>query len=231
MDQRNNNQVKASITVEASLVVPIFFLAVFVFMYLFESLLAQNDLQDQLSKLAENYAFYGVQLPCIRTRDGAVKQVGWKVEDGRGYCDSEVQHSIPGLPSWLLQVHLYQRMQVHDYTGMSMVSEEDTENNIYVYVAENGTVYHMDIACTYLRLGIQSVGADVVDTLRNQSGGKYKPCESCMGEQSAADYSFVYITPYGARYHRTKDCSGLRRTVRRVLRSAVPGLPPCSKCG
>ena len=149
MDQRKNNQVKASITVEASLVVPIFFLAVFVFMYLFESLLAQNDLQDQLSKLAENYAFYGVQLPCIRTRDGAVKQVGWKVEDGRGYCDSEVQHSIPGLPSWLLQVHLYQRMQVHDYTGMSMVSEEDTENNIYVYVAENGTVYHMDIACTF----------------------------------------------------------------------------------
>lgn len=225
------NKFKGSITVEASLVVPIFFLAVFVFMYLFESLVMQNDLQDQLSNLAENYAFYGVQAPCIRMRDGSVKQVGWNVKDGRGYCDSEIQHFIPGMPSCLLQLRLYQRVQVHDYAGRSMVAEDAVRDGEYVYVAENGSVYHMDIACTYLRLGIQSVGANVVDTLRNQSGGKYKPCESCMGEQEAADYSIVYITPYGARYHRMKDCSGLRRTVRRVLRSAVPGLPPCSKCG
>lgn len=231
MDKRSKYQLKGSITVEASLVVPIFFLAVFVFMYLFECLVMQNDLQDQLGKLAKNYAFYGVQAPCIRTRDGAVRQVDWKVEDGTGYCDSEIQHSIPGLPSWMLQVRLYQRMQVHDYAGKSMVSEDTAADDEYVYIAENGTVYHMDIGCTYLRLGIQSVGSNVVDTLRNQSGGKYKPCESCMGEQSATDYSFVYITPYGARYHQTKDCSGLRRTVSRVLRSAVPGLPPCSKCG
>lgn len=231
MDKRNKNQLKGSITVEASLVVPIFFLAVFVFMYLFECLVAQNDLQDQLSSLAKNYAFYGVQAPCVRTKDGVIRQVGWKIEDGTGYCDSEIYHSIPGLPSWLLQLHLYQRVQVHDYTGRSMASKDIVGDNIYVYIAENGTVYHMDIGCTYLRLGIQSVGTDVVDTLRNQSGGKYKPCESCMGEKSAADYSIVYITPYGARYHGTRDCSGLRRTVRRVLRSDVSGLPPCSKCG
>lgn len=228
---KNKNLLKASITVEASLVVPIFFLAIFVFMYLFECLLTQNDLQDQLGESAKNYAFYGVQVPCIQTKEGTVRQVGWNVKDGTGYCDSEVQHAIPGLPSWLLQMRLYQRVQVHDYAGKSMVSEDTAGNDEYVYVAENGTVYHMDIGCTYLRLGIQSVGSGVLDSLRNQSGGKYKPCESCMGEQSATDYSFVYITPYGARYHRTKDCSGLRRTVRRVLRSAVSGLPPCSKCG
>lgn len=230
VDKGNKNQLKASITVEASLVVPIFFLAVFVFMYLFECLLVQNDLQDQLSKLAENYAFYKVQAPCIRTREGTVRQVDWKVEDGKGYCDSEIQHSIPGLPSWLLQLRLYQRVQVHDYAGRSMIPKETVGDDKYVYVAENGTVYHMDIGCTYLRLGIQSVKADVVDTLRNQSGGKYKPCEYCMGNQFETESSIVYITPYGARYHQTKDCSGLRRTVRRVLQSEIPGFPPCSKC-
>lgn len=229
--KKNKNRLKGSITVEASLVVPIFFLAIFVFMYLFESLAMQNDLQDQLDSLAENYAFYGVQPPCIRTRDGVVRQVGWNTEDGEGYCDSEIQYSIPGLPAWLLQVRLYQRVQIHDYAGRSMVPEDAMGNSTYVYVAENGTVYHRDIACTYLKLGIQSVGGNVVDTMRNQSGAKYKPCESCMGEQSATDYSSVYITPYGARYHQTRDCSGLRRTVRRVLQSDVPGLPPCSKCG
>ncbi len=231
MDQRDKNKLKASITVEASLVVPIFFLSGFAFMYLFECLVMQNNLQDQLGKLAENYAFYGVQTPYVWTKDGAIRQVKWNIENGRGYCDSEIEHSIPGLPTGLLQLRLYQRVQVHDYTGKSMVPEDAVGDDEYIYIAENGTVYHTDIACTYLRLGIQSVGSNDVDTLRNQSGGKYKACESCMGEQSAADYSFVYITPYGARYHRTKDCSGLRRTVRRVLRSAVPGLPPCSKCG
>ncbi|MDE6851671.1 MAG: hypothetical protein K2J67_04170 [Lachnospiraceae bacterium] len=220
-----------SITVEASLVVPIFFLALFAFMYLFECLMQQNDLQDQIGRSAEKYAFYGVQMPYINTMDGADQWVNWNVQDGKGYCETEMQRTIPGLPSWLLQVHLYQRVQVHDYTGRSMVSEDTGNDKTYVYIAENGTVYHMRIDCTYLRLGIQTVAGSAVENMRNQSGGKYKPCESCTKGQPPANDSSVYLTPYGARYHLTKECPGLRRTVRQVSKSSVPGLPPCSKCG
>lgn len=220
----------ASITVEASFTVPVFFLAVLAFLYLFKCLNIQNDLQNQLWKTGENYAFYGIQAPYLCTEDGQRKRVNWHVSEGKGYCETEVDRSIPGLPSWMLQIHIYQRLQVHNYSGRSMVSKTEGENGLFVYVAENGTVYHTRIDCTYLHLGIQTVAENDVEERRNRSGARYKPCESCRKDLPWVKNSLLYITPYGVRYHWTKDCSGLRRTVRRVLKSAVD-LPPCSKCG
>ena len=40
-----------------------------------------------------------------------------------------------------------------------------------------------------------------------------------------------YITPYGDRYHKEKDCAGLRRSIRKLKKSQVGDLPACSKCG
>lgn len=227
---KSKGRLKGSMTVEASLTVPVFFLAIFVFMYLFESLLLRNDLQDQLWKVGENYSYYGVQSPYLRTGDGQIKRITWHVHEGKGYCDTEIYKNIPGLPSWMLRVHIYQRMQVHDYSGRSMVSKTAGEE-VYVYIAENGSVFHLDIGCTYLRLGIQPVAEKDLEGLRNRSGARYKPCESCVGENVLSGSQTLYITPYGVRYHRTKDCSGLRRTVRRVLKSTAGNLPACSKCG
>lgn len=220
-----------SITVEASLVVPIFIFALFAFMYLFESLTLQNDLQDKMITSARDYAFYGIQKPFLQTEDGSLCRVGWETQEGRGYCHTDMKREIPGLPSWLLQVHLYQRIQVHDYAGKSMIPENTETDETYVYVTENGSVYHRDIGCTYLRLGIQSIAGDAVESMRNQSGGKYKACETCTKGKAATEYAVVYLTPYGARYHKDRGCSGLRRTVRKVCLSAIGGLPPCSKCG
>ena len=55
------------------------------------------------------------------------------------------------------------------------------------------------------------------------------PCELCA-EGKHAD-SAVYVTETGDRYHLSIGCSGLKRTVTRVRRSDVTGLPYCSECG
>ena len=55
-----------------------------------------------------------------------------------------------------------------------------------------------------------------------------KKCEYC-GRNSG---DTVFVTEYGDRYHSTKSCSRLARNVRRVKKSEVEGsYPPCSKCG
>ncbi|MDO4166018.1 MAG: hypothetical protein Q4D32_01290 [Eubacteriales bacterium] len=228
---RQKECMAGSITVEASLAVPIFVIVVFAFMYLFESLVLQCDLQDRMIISARNYANYGIQTPFLQTEDGSLCHVDWEIRQGKGYCQTDIKRDIPGISSGLLQIHLYQRIQVHDYTGRSMMPEEAEVDERYVYVAENGRVYHLDMGCTYLHLGIQTVMGKAVGDMRNQSGGKYKACETCTKGKAATEYSWVYITPYGARYHREKDCSGLRRTIRKVSISSVGTLPPCSKCG
>lgn len=221
----------ASITVEASLIVPIFFLAIFVFMYLFEAITLQKQMQEKLIIESQNYAATGIQTPLAKLGQDNISLIQWNTEETGGYCALDICQRIPGIPSQFLQLHVYQNVRISSYVGRSMASGQADNNIEYVYIAENASVYHRKIDCTYLKLGIQSVSGKQVEQLRNQSGGKYKACESCTKGGEASDYQMVYITPYGARFHCSKDCSGLRRSVRKVALSSVAALPPCSKCG
>lgn len=103
---------------------------------------------------------------------------------------------------------------------------QDTQEEM-VYVTETGHVYHTDENCTHLDLSIHGVPGDKVDKLRNASGGKYHACEKCR----AGTGGTVYITAYGDRYHSSLNCSGLKRTVKKVPVSQVEGWRVCSKCG
>lgn len=107
---------------------------------------------------------------------------------------------------------------------VSDLSQEDP----MVYITETGTVYHIDRNCTYLNPSVESVAAAAVDTMRNQAGGKYYPCEICGGSKAQGQ---VYITRQGSSYHSQINCSGLKRTIYTVPLSQVGGRGRCSKCG
>ena len=92
-------------------------------------------------------------------------------------------------------------------------------------MTESGRVYHEDPECSYLNPSIREVDEDAIGGLRNRSGEKYRPCESCGGGSGT-----VYITDEGNRYHRSIDCSGLKRTVRLEELSSLAGMGCCSRC-
>ncbi|MCH5344971.1 MAG: hypothetical protein J1E64_13130 [Acetatifactor sp.] len=98
----------------------------------------------------------------------------------------------------------------------------------FVYVAQNGTVYHDDRNCSHLSLAIRQVGAGQVEQERNANGGRYTACEKCAkGLMPHA----VYIGEEGDRYHYDRDCSGLKRTVFTMTRQkAKEQYRPCSRC-
>ncbi|MCH5268392.1 MAG: hypothetical protein J1E62_08625 [Lachnospiraceae bacterium] len=221
---------KGSITVEASIVVPLFFLLVFSLLYLFPVIGEQLQVQKELVSAAKKYEGYEISQPLIQLDSGRIHNLKWDIDGDYGVCICKWNKSIPMLGDWFFVVTT-QRMPVRKYTGLSMVPEETAEDDTYVYLAENGTVYHLMVTCTYLHLGIREISAERLQTERNRSGGIYKPCERCMKNIQVSDGVDVFITPYGDRYHCTKDCSGLRRTVRKVKKSEVGNLPPCSKCG
>lgn len=57
--------------------------------------------------------------------------------------------------------------------------------------------------------------------------GGMSPCRYC-GRRNTGNY---YIAKDGRVYHCSRDCSGLKRTVYRVKLSEVNGLDPCQRCG
>lgn len=99
--------------------------------------------------------------------------------------------------------------------------EEDSPDEIYVYVAENGEVYHHSRGCTYLYHHTSLMRRNTAEN----SG--YEPCSYCHASTSG---SYVFVTGDGEKYHSSPNCSRLLRTVRRVKLSEVGGLPECHKC-
>ncbi len=100
----------------------------------------------------------------------------------------------------------------------------------WVYVAQNGAVYHQDRNCSHLALSIRAVNAAQIEGERNADGGRYSACEKCVRGSAAGQT--VFVAEDGDRYHSSRQCSGLRRTVFAMTRrEAQVKYRPCSRCG
>lgn len=133
---------------------------------------------------------------------------------------------------------MVQRVKTRGFIGEEKIGEDkaEEEKNVdseerMVYIAETGNVYHVNRECTHLKLSIQSIGYESVETRRNSSGGKYHPCEKCGGNGVSRQSQSVYITSEGDRYHILLECSGLKRTISVVPISDVGNRRVCSRCG
>lgn len=105
--------------------------------------------------------------------------------------------------------------------------EEGAIDDVYVYITENGRVYHTDRNCTHLALSVKPVSLQQALMGRNEQGEKYDTCEKCgkLGYRGQ-----VYITNDGECYHFEKDCPGLKRTIQCVLLSEVKDRQLCMRC-
>ena len=109
--------------------------------------------------------------------------------------------------------------------------EEADEEETVVYVTENGEVFHRSLQCRILKIRPVAVPASEVGALRNNSGGKYYPCDYCCHGRPVSE-GLVYITDDGIRYHADRDCGEITRYVRKIAFSEAQGkYRPCFYCG
>lgn len=132
------------------------------------------------------------------------------------------------------RMNMVQRIKLHKWTGYEVEAvyhtedaKEDTEDE-FVYITETGSVYHKDRSCSHIKLTVSAV-TGIPDNLRNDSGGKYYPCESCCTGKESTLATF-YITSDGTRYHTRRDCSKIKRSVREIKSSEIGSRTPCKRC-
>ncbi len=101
------------------------------------------------------------------------------------------------------------------------------ERITYVYVTEDGEVWHSRGDCSHLKLSVCEAQAETVQSLRNAGGERYRPCSRC-GERPQGDT--VYLTQEGNRYHSVRSCPSLLRRVRAVVWQEDIPYRPCSRC-
>lgn len=241
---------KAGITVEASMAVPIFFFAVVCLLYLMEIMAVQTSIRSGLQyagKLCVQEMYVSKTIMPFKVKSDVIGAVGAdrlsrSIVDGGisgidcsasavspltgiGELSAKYKIRIP-VPVFHIAVLTYEeRLRIKAWTGYEKAGFGE-ENEGIVYITETGLVYHRNYHCTHLDLSIHMVQSEEVKTLRNKSGGKYHACERCGGVGSG-----VYITDTGDRYHSSISCSGLKRTVYAVPVSEAAGKRGCSKCG
>lgn len=145
------------------------------------------------------------------------------------------QVKIPIKIFGLYKMNMIQRVKLRSWMGhqlpalYTMVDEENNEEeDPIVYITESGSVYHLDRNCSHISLSIQAIG-EIPSWQRNESGGKYYPCESCCkNDIPSATY---YISLYGDRYHIDRGCSRIKRTVKPIPLSEVGDRAACKRCG
>ncbi len=244
-----NFDARASLTVEAAVVFPVFlFLMIFVMFFmriLWTQAVVQNALDETSQQMAVAAAYkedisLAAIIAIVDAKLVADEHALSYIDNGilgLDYSDSDVDDnyislklqydiSFPisyfGTQSW----SMYQVSVNRKWIGWD-ADEEDGDGE-YVYITDTGTVYHIKRSCTYLNPSIKAISYSSLSTTRNSSGSTYSACKSCNKSGTTLT---VYVTDYGTVYHSSISCSALKRTIKRVLLSEVSGMGACSKCG
>lgn len=283
------SKVNASMTVEASLILPLFLFFFISFLYFIQIITLQEKLQKAitesgLSMARAAYIYSDFQNPeDVNNTDSSIfeeiVQIGLqeltsavinnlliknivgsrlnideidsslivggfdgisfgnsKLLDGDDNIDIVISYRvrIPISIFGLQDMNMIQRVRLRGWSGHRLtplytIVEEGRNEESVVYVTETGTVYHLKKSCSHISLSIEAINGKPT-WQRNKNGGIYYPCEVC-GFGNDSDLGVYYISSYGDRYHRNKNCSKIKRSVRAIALSEVGDKLPCRRCG
>lgn len=243
---------KGSLTLEAAIVVPIFFFAMLCLAYLLEMMAVQTTVRNALysvgktvaqqayveqivtpgeleRRIVENVGEDRLERSMVLGGANGIDCKKTKCNWNTGVMELNVRYQveIPILMFRIVPVTCEETLRIKGWTGYVPATEDETRKNT-VYVTDTGIVYHQDADCTYLDMSICAVHIEKIEEIRNQSGGKYYACESCGNDKS--DNELRYITHYGTRYHTSLGCKKIKRNIYAISIEEAYGLGGCSKC-
>lgn len=249
--KKNPFRQSGSVTIEASFGIPLFLFAALCLIWLIEiqsiRISITNAAQNAAKSAAEDTSVIPV-LNTIKLKSDIVALIGedrisrsilengssgiscWRsgVSSTTGEMNIIVRYKIliplpvMGSPS----AELEESFKISSWTGYQDGGMDGGDSEI-VYMTDNGSVYHDNYNCSYLRLSIRYVPYSDLNVIRNESGGRYHACDKCVIGQAMTG---VYITDNGTKYHNSLNCSGLKRTIHAVQRSETGGVGGCSRC-
>lgn len=240
---------KGSMTVEATLVLPIFLFAMLLTAWLARMAECQDAVEWAATrtvreasvlyganpgKWGKTKVYYRAKLEKYLEKSGlpiSLRKSSLIAEKDEIDLTADYRVVIPYglLPDSLCRFRV--RVHTRAFTGVeNRGANTENESDREVYITETGRVYHETTTCTYLKLSISTLKYRDILPLRNENGGRYKACEKCCRSVEPEAGQTVWITNFGDRYHVSRSCSGLKRKIKKLKISEVGKRTPCSKC-
>lgn len=237
MSTKFNNS--GSTIIEATIVIPLFLFVMLGFYHMAMTKYAEGILYEAASETAEYIAEFAYISPpnsayaeakyreyvddssFMNKYISSISFFGTRVsgDDVVLHVSYEVSVEVIGI-SRLTKTKSFEIRQ-RLYKGEIGASGNSTNNSEeYVYITENKEVYHVKRDCSHLLLSVR------ISTLSDANNAGFTACEKCGSDCK----NIVLVTDEGHRYHSSRDCSGLKRTVSRVKKSSIGGIPACERC-
>lgn len=240
---------KASLTVEAAVVVPLMigFLACVLFffrvlliqvsveealMYAGRKVAIQSGMLDSPEALflsAEGYLLEALEESDVVSQHVIMGKYGIRIYESE-FSGSEIilraEYDV-GLPVKFFAIdrlHLSSANRFQKWQG----AKSGDASNQWVYITPSGSAYHKNLSCRTLDLSIHEASFIRIDQVRGVDGQKYYPCERCNA--SKVQSAIVYYTDYGTLYHSEISCSALKRNIRKVLKTEIGDKKACRFC-
>ena len=197
---------KASLTVEAALVLPLFLFAICFMMYFTEIVRIQAEVGNELYKQSKNMSLYAYVYQSAESNH--------IIESGK------VEDLVSGMLS-----NLYVKSKVSEELGDNYFEINNAESGISLilssYMKENDIIdvvgmYSISIPCNFFHLN----KVRVIQRARIRAWTGYE--EDTEGNEPIEE--MVYITPYGSVYHKDIFCSYINLTISQVSKSDVDNL-------
>lgn len=245
-------KIRAVLTVEAALIMPLFLLAVCTLLGMLDIYRVQALVKTSLHQSAEELGMYAAMengnyegkapvgivssgvcmayakkhLPDLGTYV-SVSTLGSRYEHHRVRLKATVTYQLPFSLLPVTKIQVSNGSTVAAWTGYHPDKRDETGEGgeEMVYVSDYESVYHTSAQCTHLDLSIHQGERNQMEKLRNLYGKKYYVCEKCKGNST-----LVYYTEKGDRYHSQISCSGLKRSLRLVEKSTVHAQNQCERC-
>ena len=249
-EQTGAVRMRGSVTIEASVGIPLFLFASVCLIWMIEVQSIRISILTAAQSAAKSAAEDTAILPVLNTIKLKKDIISFIGEDRINR--SIIQGGTSGISCWKSHVSLSSKeisvtvrykiqLPLPLFNSPSAELEEHfiisawtgyqggrNENDAgIVYVTDNEAVYHEEYGCSYLQLSIRFVPASELEMMRNEGGGRYHACDKCVFGTAMTG---VYITGTGNKYHNSLNCSGLKRTIHAVEKSEVSGIGGCSRC-
>lgn len=241
---------KASLTVEAAVVLPITAGFLLTILFFFRVLLVQADVEEALVYAGRTTAVESVLVDEKTTLFLSVEGRFYQAVTQENMVERFVEGGVLGVSllgsevtgkEILLKANYMVRFPIEFFgiKGIWLTSQNafvKWKGDLYtgeiqeswVYITKTGSVYHKNTNCRSLDLNIQETAMKDMDTIRGKNGQKYYSCSKCTDRPDKLEK--VYVTDYGKLYHGDLSCSALKRTVEKILISQVGERRPCSYC-
>ena len=248
-----NRDWSASLTVEASLIVPMFFFMMFWLWQIFLLLFVQLKVCEGVTETILKYSHLGYVEQKIEQQSIDIawiyESLFWSnipnYENIKGEwinCKTEENGDILVEVKYkflcetvffpTISIPVIQNFRFYSYLGeqeeVVVEKEQIKEKEEVVYMTEYGTVYHTSKTCVYLNVMLKSIDVFEIEEKRNEFGERYTPCSKCNTEQKIEQ---VYISFSGNKYHQSLQCPAVKRTIIEKKKEEVNGIPICHKCG